>query len=348
MSIWNWVSTYFDNALIEGDVERFRLVRTTLGALEFMDSDPDQMIQRLAQARQMAEQLNEPWWQLFCDHWTLQAMIFRKRDFKGSLDGAVKAAVETRKPTFATFPQRACIHEDLINAYVGIDPEGYAAAIQSALDYMAQEITPDMECHHCLQSLRAEFCLARRDWDAAFKEGYRYLALSADEDHHLVSAYGHLCELAFHTGDWARLAEWAAAGEVVARRAEKDYSLGEMLLWRAVTARQKGEDAAALPLLREAINHQQRLASTPPRPFMTALATYHELGGAWDEAIRVREWEISLLEGKGEYISLARAQVERCRLLASVGRLTDGDKQRARDAAAKLKNPHPWLAQIPE
>lgn len=340
MSIWNWITTYLDDGRREGNLEKYRLFRTTIDALEFMDSDPDQMIQRLMQARQMAERLNEPWWQLFCDHWMLQALLFRKREYKESLDKAVKAAVETRKPAFATFPQRACLHEDLIYAYVGIDPDGYAAAIQSALDYMAQEITPDMECHHCLQSLRTEFCMARRDWDAAFKEGYRYLALSANEDHHLVSAYGHLCEVAFHTGDWERLAQWAAAGEEVARRADKDYSLGEMLLWQAVTARQKGDDAAATPLVRAALSHQKSLASTPPRPFMTALAAYHELGGELEQAIQVREWEISLLEGKGELISLARAQVERCRLLAGAGRLTDEDRKRARNAAAKLKNPN--------
>src|SRR5262249_58918739 len=92
-------------------------------------TNPDRTLTMLAEARTLAEQMGESWWVLFIDHWRLQALLNFKLDFRNVLDIAVGATLEARKPQYANFPQRICLHEDLISSYLGIDPFGHADAV---------------------------------------------------------------------------------------------------------------------------------------------------------------------------------------------------------------------------
>src|SRR5207244_3441983 len=57
-----------------GDAEREFLADGWNRAFKFRETDPDQAIQVLYEARQLAEQLEEPWWMMVADHWRLSAM----------------------------------------------------------------------------------------------------------------------------------------------------------------------------------------------------------------------------------------------------------------------------------
>ncbi len=347
MSIWDWVEEYRWRAMFEGNDEQLAMSElASLEALVVMDADPDQMLSMLEQAQAMARQLNEPWWELFCEHWKLQALLFRKRDYRAALPAAVKATVETRKPAYAHFPQRICLHEDLINAYVGIDPLGNEAAIENALSYMTQEINPELECWHCLHSLRVEFQIGRGRWNEALAEGLRYLATSDGGEYYECDAYNLLCEIALALGDDEKLAGWAREGEKIARRSSRELMLANLLAWRVLAARRAGDEKAARKLYQAAVTQAERLASVPSRTYYQALSAYLETAGELEQALQVRRQELEAIGGKGQLIAEYVIRRDQCRLLAQLGRPFTAELAQARQAAQALKNPAPYLAEL--
>src|SRR5262249_10308590 len=58
-----------------------------------------------------------------------------------------------RKPQYEGMPQRMGIFEDLVGAYMGIDPAGYEQQIREALAYVETLITPALESRrHSLEA----------------------------------------------------------------------------------------------------------------------------------------------------------------------------------------------------
>src|SRR5688572_24146096 len=121
MSVWNWVHEYAAEADARGDKVRSELYECLQIAFHHGKIEPEQMLSALEEGRALARRLNEPWWELLFDHWRLQCYMNYLLDFRPALELAVRAALEARKPAYATLPQRICIHEDLIDAYLGVD-----------------------------------------------------------------------------------------------------------------------------------------------------------------------------------------------------------------------------------
>ena len=256
MSVWDWIIAFNNEAEAKGDRDRLRLMQIHENASRFAKTDPDVMLGLLAEGKALAQQLDEPWWVLFFDHWRLQALLHFKYDYREVMDLAVQATLEVRKPQYAELPQRVCLHEDLIYAYVGTDPEGHAERIGQALDYMGRQVGPDLDCRFCVQGCRAQFALQRGRLDEAQAAALQMLAMTDAEpsrstaDHYALDAYADLCAVAFERGDWEALAEWAAAGEETARRRDKQLELAKFLAWRALLAaprRQRGDGPAPVP-----------------------------------------------------------------------------------------------------
>ena len=121
---------------------------------------------------------------------------------------AVQATLKTRKPQYSELPQRICLHEDLIYAYVGTDPEGHAERIEQALEYMQQQVGPELSCRFCVQGCCTQFAFQRGQLDEAQAAAMKMLEMTANErsretaEHHGMEAYGDLCAIAFERGDW--------------------------------------------------------------------------------------------------------------------------------------------------
>ncbi len=345
MSIWDWIRSYQIRAMVNRNEAGLKLVKLVVNALEFMDTDPDQMIGMLDEAEALAETLNEPWWKLTCAHWKLQALLFRKQDLTAALKLAVKATVEARKPIYEQFPQRLCLHEDLIKAYAGADPDGYAPVIKKAMVYMTEEVTPEMECWHCLHGLRGSFMRGQEKWAEALELELRYLSIS-DNDHHQALAYSHLCEIAFEQDDWESLTKWAEAGEQSARQGERTYVLVELLMWQALAARNRTDEQNAQRFYQLALAQVSRLASIPDRTYYKALTAYHETGNDLPLALDLRRQELETLTGKGQTIAEYYCRREICRLLAKMGQPLAVEIANAQKAARQLKNPEKYLAAL--
>jgi hypothetical protein len=346
ISVWDWVYEFQDKMYESGDTERMRLWRLFTISPTPLGSDPDRALALFEEGRALARQLGEPWWAMFFEHWRLQVLLHFKGDYRAALQSAVPVAVEARKQRYVQLPQRLCIHEDLITAYVGIDPIGHAERIRHALNYMEEEVSPDLECYKCLQELRTAFELAQEHLDAAEAAAMQNLATSQDEPHYLSQAYANLCRIAHRRGDNEALRRWAEVGESTARMAMKPREAVECLAWQALARRREGDEAAATRLYRRAKAGAARLGSPPEEHYYEALATYHHHGGRPDLALKIRERQIKELLGKGQTAVECECRLALCRLLSELGRPVDAAVDAARSVAQDLIDPTPVLAEL--
>ncbi len=186
------------------------------------------------------------------------------------------------------------------------------------------------------------------DWIIAFNNEAE---ASGDRDRHraehfLVFVYCALCEVAAARGDWDNLAGWSETGDAIARRVGHQVELSELLAWRAVVARQRGEEDKALRLARSAGARQKAQRMPPSRGFYDGLCLYHELGGDLPGLLAVRDRELKDVSGWGRFLTEARCRVHRCKLLARMGQPLEEELTAARAAAAKLRDPAPLLAEL--
>jgi hypothetical protein len=352
MNLWGWYMRDAHAAYTQGDRERIAMIEAFEEASPLMRKDPDQALALMDQAHAIARRLNENWWMRFFEHWRLQMLLHYKRDYQAALELAIRAAVEVRKPGYEQFPQRICLHEDLITAYAGIDPIGNQQRIQQALDYMQGEVSPRMQCRSCLQGLRVQFQteLGRLDHalDQALESGLEALAINQHEPHHLMWAYNHLCEIAYLRGDWENLLGWALAGEELADSRDRADNMIEFLAWQAVCRRHAGDEAAAQRLYRRATSRAGRLAVEPGRAYFDALCAYHELAGSYHLALKVRDRQRAILADTGQTYFSAQCLLERCALLRRMGKPLDAAIAEARALIGQLSNPAPLLARLAE
>ncbi len=138
----------------------------------------------------------------------------------------------------------------------------------------------------------------------------------------------------------------AAVEELASRVDQSQVNLAEALAWRAVLARRAGDEPAAGHLFHRATARMGRLRRPPTRDYFDALCRYHETGGDLIRALHVRDRELAILKETGQLAYECRVRVERCRLLAQLGQLTEADRAAAREAARKLKRPEKWLWEI--
>ena len=352
MSEWDWFHDYEMDARLRGDERRVRMATAHHEAYDLRELDPHRALALYDEGHRLARALNEPWWALFYDHWRATALLFFLRDFSNVLDLCVRATLEARKPMYQQFPFRFSVQRNLISAYLGIEPAGYAPVVAEALAYLESEITLEGEDKYLLQGSKAEYAFERGDWETARQMCLQSLAWAAVEEdrgmaeHTSVFDYSMLCEVEWKLGNWAALAEYAEVGEGLARRVGHTLELGEFLLWQSLLARRAGDEARGRRLCRRATGRISRMRMPPDVFYHDALCAYHEAHGDLDQALQAREEELALLRHKGRFAYEARVHVHRCRLLARLGRLSNADVSAARAAARRLRDPAPLRTEL--
>jgi hypothetical protein len=353
MSEWQWFWDSEQDARARGDRERLRLPEIHRQAYDLRETDPDRMLLLMEDGRRLAQQLSEPWWVLLFDHWKVTTLVYHKRDYRNVIEMGLRNLLEVRKPQNVQFPQRLRICSDLIAAYLGVDPLGYADEITEALTYLATEVTPEMdsspylleECRWCLAFEQERFdealelalaCLARADADPD-----RYTAR-----HHSLTMYIFLCMLAHQRKDGSRLREWATAGEELARQLRYLHPLARFMLWQGVAAQQAGDQAQGGRLCHNAVSRMTRLGKPPSEDYFLALSSFHELRGNLDDALQVREQELRQIMGTGRLAYECEIRIECCRLRSRLGVLQPSELAAARESAARLRRPAKALAEI--
>jgi hypothetical protein len=348
MGLYDWIQAYRSDAGASNDSEALRMLALYHAGKGLAATDPQRGLALLGEARALAVRRREPWWPLHIDHWRLQLLLHYLRDVSRALDLAVQAALEVRKPAYDHFPQRVCLQEDLIYAYLFSDPVGYADLIGQALDYMREQTAEDLDCRHCIQSCTTEWHMRCGRLDEAEASARRSLQLAdgPSQAHPASGALSDLCYLDHLRGGWNALQGHAEAGEEAARQANRPAAVSEFLLWRAVAARQQGDEHQAQRLMRKAASRAGRLGAAPSLTFYDALRAFHTLGGDLNAALAARGRELEALAGKGQWFQECRARMDRCRLLRRIGRPLDVELAAAREAASRLRRPGPALEEL--
>jgi hypothetical protein len=352
MTIWDWIHEFERQAAASGDRERLRLARLHSEAYSYRQSDPDRMMSILETGRALARTLNEPWWVLFFEHWSLETLIYYKDDYREVIERGVKATLELRKPMYENYPLRFGIWCNLVAAYLCVDPRGYASAIREALDYLQTQVPPEGGDRYLLQARRHWFAYEMGELEAAQQLALEELAM-ADSDpeahtarHHEVDTYKALCWIAYRRRDYSALLQWAAAGEQLAREITYRYELALFLLWRALCTRRAGDETTARRLCRSGTAAMARLGQPPGESYFDALAAYHEQGGELSAAWQVRQRELETSLGKGQFAYECLVRLKRVRLLVRMGAAADEEVAAVRQAATRLREPSWYLSEL--
>jgi hypothetical protein len=352
VTIWEWIHQYDAQARSRGDHDAARLAALHGQAYSHRQDDPDLMYALLEEGRLLAGLLGEPWWVVFFEHWQVETLIYYKDDYRDVLDRAVRLTLEVRKPAFDGYPLRFGIHCNLLAAYLCIDPRGYVPAIREALAYLGTVVPPDGGDRYLLLARRHWFAYELAQYKEAERLALEELAVAdADPDrhtavHHEVDTYKALCWIAFKTQEWDKLESSATAGEERARDINYRYELALFLLWRSACARRAGDEESAQRLHRLGTATMSRLGQSPGESYFDALAAYHELGGNLPAAWEVREEEWRTSSGKGQLAYETLIRLKRVKLLRRMDRPLAEEAARARAAAARLRDPSWYLAEL--
>jgi hypothetical protein len=352
MSLSEWLLQFDEQAYDAGDVQRQKLLQISREAGPYLRSDPARALALYERGRRLAESLNEPWWVMYFTHWKLQVLLYYLADYQQAQRLAVEATLEARKPTYTGLPQRVCLHDDLVNSYVGTDPKGNAEAIQEALAFMQADVAPQMECRYCIQGDVTDFALATGSLDSAEAACQRVLDMAEGETavstraHHCMTAEARLCEVAFLRQDWSALAEHADAGAAWNPQAHRPMLLAEFLMWQALLARRKGEDRLAAALVHRAEDAVARNNAVPRGCYFDALCAYHLAAAEVEPALRARERELKLMVGKGMLQREANGWLQACRLRLLLGMPLEEALAQAREAAQRLRRPEEMLVEL--
>jgi hypothetical protein len=120
----------------------------------------------------------------------------------------------------------------------------------------------------------------------------------------------------------------------------------EFLAWQAVLARRDGDEARAQRLYATATAKRARLRMPSEREYPDATALFHELGGDFDKALHMRDWELTNIASTGRVAYECEIHLKRATLLAKMGLLRIEHLDAARRAALKQHKPEKALAEI--
>ncbi len=352
---WQWFEEYEQAALERGDHKRALLRQIHREAYNFHETDPDRTLVLLKEGRRRAAALREPWWVLLFDHWQVHITLYEKCDYRNVLGPAVRNVLELRKPQHKGFPQAGCILGDLINIYVQLDPLCYAKEIEQALAELEIQLSPhETNSRYLFWFHQLDAAVTQDRSKDAVQIAIRIRdAAQADSDastgnHYLVPCYRFFCCYYGNRKNWSKLAQWASAGEVLARQLGEKQSLAAFLMWQAVLNQQRGEQVMATHLYRSATSHKRRLKTAHHSHYYDAMCAYHELRGDAKKSLQLHVQQIqdciALGQNHGEWSS----RIEHLRLLVKLGQPLEPHLSAARAMTRKFRQPDLYLPPIEE
>lgn len=352
MKTWAWIRDYIDELERNPDPRKEAMVDSFRATLNAMEEDPAQALRLARELKRAAEHLGESWWVVLANRYILLLQMYHLFDYHSVLDEAVQAALHARRPECVGCPQRVCVHDALVSAYINIDAGGYADAIDQALDYMQREVDPDVKCRLCLQGHRADFHFDRGRLSDAERETQEYIRLTdamapgSVDSSDVALGWCRLAEVWLRTGEWDRLDALARQGEELARRTQANNYLARFLVFRSAVAQARGEVEESRDLLRQARTRVARLGSPPGTYFFDDVVIVQEMAGDLAGALKTRERSLELFGGKRQWWIEFGMRRDHCRLLAKMGLPTETAAATAREVASHLQNSAAHLAEI--
>jgi hypothetical protein len=344
--LWQWIYNRRYQANEAQDETRIEMVNLFWQMMDNIRSNPELSLHYAEQSRQLAELVDDIWFVQLINHWELQIRFSFLGDYSETLNLATKATVAVRLPAYQDFPQRICLHEDLITAYVEQDPVGNKDLVQQALDYMETEVDPKAECYKCLFGLKIDFLRVNGTLEETLEVAHKTLGISEDSPHHLMFTYLSMAEIAYQQGDWENLNLWAKESELNARKNKRDDVISTALLWLATYAQHNQEPEKVKSLHQQATHIAERYGAFIGQPYYLALTIYHETSGQLEDALLTQQDYLMLIEGKSKPFQECTTLLNIIRLKKSINQVFVSDIETLKERVKVLKVPNYILDQL--
>jgi hypothetical protein len=360
MSNWNWLQEFNDKAWEDRDIARLQLVDHLFRGEGISHELPDEKYAAFEQGRIHAAQLGEKWWVMVFEFWKIQTLLYKKQDPAAALKLAAQCVVETRKPIYDKFPQKAVIHLDMVACYIRIDPIGYQAQIVSALAEVEKSCGPDSEDYRYFSQVKTRFLWAIESPDSV-KAAWDYLRMAEedDSDHHAVFALTYLCGTLYDydiEAAKALIGDLSIYGITIAKSEKRERLEINFWMWKAVArlydelssaddnvgAINRGE---ARKIYDYAWRQNSRLA-VPRNSIFGAAKAFHEVNGDFENALRICQHAIRSIHGHNLDFETASWRWKKLELLQKLERETAREEKRLRKVAGRLKSKDYWEGKI--
>ncbi|MDB5391737.1 MAG: hypothetical protein JWM11_7383 [Planctomycetaceae bacterium] len=336
-----------------GEVERLQLVELYQEATDCHETDLDRSFALYTRGRDEARRLSEPWWELFFESWRLNSLTSHAMNYARALPLAMELMVLFNAPQGQSHDDRNMVLDNVLYTYINIDPFGYRNEIERGITYLNGLIEqgPAGE-RFVLNHRQMSYLSATVRWGEAYDLALHTLALvdqvTAEHTRNWHGSWTlyQLCRICHTTGRINELSGHAEHLEELSknqshlRRAHADAHF-----WQAVTQRAAGDERLASRAYQKGLRLLKDLAR---RDTICAdpMAAYLEASHDLQAALTIRDRELEEVTKNGMLHRGCQIQVERCRLLKRLDKLTTPDLEAARDRAGKLRTPEHFLQLI--
>jgi len=336
-----------------GDLQRLALAPLLHQGFECQETDPERSLVIFTQGRDEARRLHEPWWVLFFESWRLNALTSFLEDFSRAQPLAMELMVCFNSSQAANHPERETVLTNVLETYASIDPIGYREDLERGFAYQEGRIEQGpVSARFVLNYRRRSYLCSIGRWNDAYDLAMQSLALidqcpsTYTKTWHCAWALYQVCHICHMLGRTNELASYAdQMAELSATNQQLSRTKADAHFWRAMTQCQRGDKRDASRSFRQGM---RLLGNVEKRDSICAnsIAAYREQEGELQAALGVRDRELVEVTQKGMFHRICQVQLERCRLLAKMDRITAADLQTARLCANQLLCPEWFLKKL--
>jgi len=348
VDVYGWIQNFQMEAIRKGDFRRLQLVEMQTLAWQHFETNPQQSLYILRQARDLAEELHEPCWILYYDSWLGECLNLYLNDFKQGLQHAMKTVVEIRKPEYERCTMISRGYRIVIESYIYSDPVGYADKIRDLIEYADNEIPIDYDTYCILKKRESELEFALGHIEPAMQSALNYLRRSSEQTvtFHMMYAYEMLVHYFYLQGQHDRAHELIVECEEMARDNRRLSLVAIAQAWRALFNLIEGKEYLAESLYRQATQNMSQLGMAISLSYYEAVCAYNERNDDIETALKMRDQQFQSIQGRGGYYLETESLLKKARLLGRMGQDAKPTIQQARDIAENMLQPDYLLQRL--
>lgn len=332
------------------DAEEMQFVRLLEDGYDCQENDPERGFELFTEARDRACQLNEPWWILFFEAWRLTSLTSHVMDFSRALPLAKEIVTRIALAEFRNHEWWPSILNNVLYAYISTDPHGYKDQIETGFAYLDGEISDQpVDDRFVFNSRKTTYFINTERWEDAYAHATESLKLTICEDAtpwHRAWILFDLCRISDRLCRINDLRKYSIRLTLISRdhpQLRRAHASG--YCWQAVVEQADGNKQTAEELLScgtKLLAQLFRNETTCAEP----LSRYYERQGNIEKALSIRSTELCVVEQHGMLHRCCQIQIERCRLLKLIGKLTPSEIAAARYYVSRLFRPEVFSQEL--
>jgi hypothetical protein len=352
---YRWIWEFALHARHEGDADRLKLLEILEAAQSYSSEESDIRLALYRQGRDLARQLDEPWWIVLFEFWISETLLYYKHDPEGALKVSARMVVETRKPQYAAQPERVGLSLNFIAAYSRIDPIGYEARIREAIAAGENDWNLFESFYEVYWQLQTRFLTAVADpravevaWEH-LRVSFNHYARHDTSGHYVIYALADLLPaLWLYDTEQARehTAGLAQLGQEMSPLSENDRLEALFTMWRALGSQLAGEEEA-MTFYKSAFTKQAALAAPRNVVFWPAIY-FHLERGELTRVVQVCEEAALIAEEYNLHFEAATLRLKQCEIARDAGLQLNKYAAKLRQVSANLPSKSHWERKLEE